>query len=193
MPISASGLVSEIMSNFPPEWDYSIREAPNRRWLDAVCSGFVAMWISGSMSLGSGPPPDGVFPHTHLLLDLPSGVMSDSSRFPFRGKDGVTDIFIKALSDRTSQFLTVNTVMSTVSGGALHIHQFTSFGNPDSLVSAISRDISLLRRSGEVIFNVGQSALPQWLRAFSRGVIFHLLGNASMVPAVGSGHTHILQ
>jgi hypothetical protein len=193
MAVSATQLVTEITNRFPSTWDFSDPSTFNRRWLDALCAGFQTMWQAGVLTPGPGPPP-GPNLHTHVLVTgtgLVPASMSGPPKAVGTGKDGLGGTFADTLAVQTSSFLIVNTKMTTVDGTTPHIHSFTTppgtFGQGTALATQIK---NALASTGN--FRVEASAMPQWLQAFSDGLIAHLTAAATMTPAGAAVHVHPL-
>lgn len=186
MAVDSEQLVEEIVREFPDTWNYRDQFRFNRRWLNALCSGFQAMWEAGTMTPGIGPEP-GPNPHSHTIVSLNPLLMSTPPKAVLSGVNGVTTIFADTVSLAVSQHLIEKTTTDIIDGTFLHIHQFLSVGNEDDLTDRI---VLALQATG--LFNVGASVLPTWFRAFSAALLEHLRQNASMEGAAGAGHIHIL-
>lgn len=187
MAVIGTQLAEDVIAAFPPTWNYRNKDAFNRRWLDALCAGFEAMWKAGIMTPGAGPPPPASYPHTHTLTTLVAATMAAPPKAVLSGVGGRTTIFADAISDAVSTFLVANTTMDIIDGAIVHIHSFLTFGSASALSAQIQ---AALQATG--LFNVAASVLPVWLDAFSSALLLHLQANAGMVLALGAGHVHVL-
>lgn len=188
MAVVGAQLAEDIIAAFPPTWNYRNVAAFNRRWLDALCDGFQAMWQAGTMTPGTGPPPAGTYNHTHTLVALVSATMAAPPKAILTGVGGRTTIFADTISAQVAAFLVANTTMDIIDGAITHIHSFTAFGDSNTLSTDIQ---TALQATG--LFNVGASVLPVWFNAFSSALLAHLLANAGMVTNEGSSHVHVLE
>ena len=140
------------------------------------------------MTLGTGPPPAATYLHTHTLVALVSATMAAPPKAILTGAGGRTTIFADTISAQVAAFLVANTTMDIIDGAVLHLHSFTAFGDANTLSINIQ---TALQATG--LFNVGASVLPVWFNAFSSALLAHLLANAGMAMALGSGHVHVLE
>ena len=178
MALNASDLADEIIALFPGDWIW-IPGSDNRAFLDALCQGFVAMWVAGALSPGLGPPPPGSYPHAHTITTLTSSLMSNP--IIALGYTSAADQFAVDMATETATYLKAQTVLAMVDGAVLHVHTFTTFGNASALKTAILGALS--------VTGVG---IDPFLSAFTTALIDHLTANAAMSQAVGTGHVHTL-
>jgi len=188
MAVSASGLFDDIIAAFPAEWNWQDWSSlggglpsppPNKVWLEAMCSGFVNMWLAGIMSPGAGPGPVGSYPHAHTLTTLVAATMT--ATLPAYSADAL--MVANAMANGTVSHLLANTVMDTQDGSSPHTHAFTSFGAASGLSSTIE---------GLVTFTSISPAFQAYLDGFAAGLIGHLEANADMSPSALAAHVHAL-
>jgi hypothetical protein len=112
------------------------------------------------------------------------------------GFNGITALYVGAISQAVSEYLVSNTVMDIQDGTVPHKHVFTTGSMPDLPFGTASgmRDAMIAKIRLLSAFNVGAegSRVSDWCLGVSTGIVDHLTANADMSLVGGAGHVHVL-